>query len=340
MDLLDSLPEKIKDMFVIPGSPTGYLLSGSFLFDIILSGGKGYPLGGIIELAGEPDSGKTSLGLIAISEAKRKKGYGLIINTERNLEAPYLKLMGAEDTPLIQSPQLTLEQVFQVIETFVDNYIKQEVKQPAVILWDSGANTYSKEEVKWSKPSKKESKPAVRASHLSEWLRQGIVSKLNKTKILLLITNHLKETFIPKWLGQSLESPLGRSLKYLCLSRNLLEQKGRIGDPPDGIIIQAKNVSGKHKKAYRIVRFIFYPDERRIDNYESLVDYVRTHELLDFDMKGRTDWDGQKLFASQLLERIKSDIPSFEKLKKIILDEGVKGAKRNANQVMEPDLQS
>lgn len=318
MELLANLSTKMKEMLVIPGQPSGFLPSGSYIFDLILSGGKGYPLGGLVELAGEPDSGKTSLGLMAICEAKKKNGYGLILNTERNLDLPYLKAMGAEDVPIFQSEELTLEKIFIIIESFVDEYLEKKYKLPAVILWDSGANTMSKEEVKWAKPSKKETRPAVRASHLSEWLRQGIITKLNHTKILLLITNHLKETFTPKWLGQSLESPLGRSLKFLCLSRNLLEQKGRVGDPPDGILIQAKNVSGKHKKAYRTARFVFYPDARKVDNCISLVEYLKDSKILDFDKTGRTEWHGQKLTVNQLIERGYSDEDTWKELKKII----------------------
>lgn len=328
------LPDNIKRLFRIPGTPVNYLQSGSLILDYILSGGKGYPLGGFIEMAGKPDAGKTSLGLLAIAYAQKLKGQGVIINTERELDAGYMQSLGVDPARLrVYQPQwvekkkkkeivkeweeLYLELVCQIIEAEVDNYCEENQKAPLVIMWDSGGNTHAKDEVKISLDKKNESRMALRAAKLTEWLRQGIVSKLNNQNILVIVINHLKDSFQKSWYGESAESPLGAIMKFVCLSRNHLVKAGTIGEPPEAIRIRVENKSSKFAKAYRKAKLVYYPG-RGVDNIVSVVYHLQDEEILKFDGNGRTDWDGSKLYASQLIERAKNDSGTWEELQSIL----------------------
>lgn len=327
----DKVSKRIQDMFKIPGEPRYFLPSGSLMFDMILSKGRGYPMGGIIELAGKPDAGKTSLGLLAIKYAQHDGGYGLIINTERELDSTYLTTIGvSSDTKIIQSKwilkkkkqgvehefkNITFEDVCSIIEEVVDVYCSEGSEKPFVILWDSGANTYSKDEVKVSDNVKGESRMALRASRLTEWLRQGIVLKMNGKNILLLVLNHLKDSFVKSWYGNTAESPLGTSMKFVCLSRNFLQKIGTIGEPPIGIKILVENKAGKQVGAYRKGKFLYYPNEGKVDNHASIVYHLQDEKILEFDSNGRTEWEGSKLYASQLIERARQNKEVWEVLK-------------------------
>ena len=95
--------------------------TGSMRLDFALQIG-GVPRGKIIEIAGTPSSGKSTLSLHIISEAQKKGGLCAFIDTEHTLAATYATRIGIDKQRLFISQPETAEQALQIVETLTYSY--------------------------------------------------------------------------------------------------------------------------------------------------------------------------------------------------------------------------
>lgn len=94
--------------------------TGSMRLDLALGIG-GLPRGGIIEIAGNASSGKTTLSLHLIAEAQKKGGICAFIDTEHAFPPTYARNLGINDQTLYISQPETAEQALEIAEKLVSS---------------------------------------------------------------------------------------------------------------------------------------------------------------------------------------------------------------------------
>ncbi len=95
--------------------------TGSTWLDLALPLG-GLPRGKIIEIAGTPSSGKSTLSLHIISEAQKRGGICVFIDTEHTFCATYATRIGIDKQRLFISQPETAEEALQIVDTLTSSY--------------------------------------------------------------------------------------------------------------------------------------------------------------------------------------------------------------------------
>jgi len=95
--------------------------TGSMRLDLALPLG-GLPRGKIIEIAGTPSSGKSTLSLHIISEAQKKGGICAFIDTEHSFPPIYATRIGIDKQTLLISLPETAEEALQIVDTLTSSY--------------------------------------------------------------------------------------------------------------------------------------------------------------------------------------------------------------------------
>jgi len=189
--------------------------TGLSTLDALLGGG----IGRFTLLVGSPGSLKSTLcGKIA-SQFQREHSDGLIvyIDTEHSMSPLRLEQLGLKG--VIPKSNLTVEQVFNLIEAIV--LFKQEKKKidlPALVIWDSIANTPSKAELTAAEPKEV---VGMKARVISLMLPK-IMNLIDENNITVLAVNQLRDRIVIGYgagsdlrhLGQSQDMPGGKALKF------------------------------------------------------------------------------------------------------------------------------
>ena len=100
-DLLGRLKAEIRRLEALPPSSTVTVLPSGFeAFDSLLPGG-GLPSGRVVELCGEPASGKTTLCLMTLAAATRRGELVAYVDPSRELYPPAVQAFGADLSRLL-----------------------------------------------------------------------------------------------------------------------------------------------------------------------------------------------------------------------------------------------
>src|SRR3989338_4219609 len=119
----------------VPAIPTG-----SVAVDVALGVG-GVPRGRVVEIFGPESSGKTTLTLSIIANAKKTGGEAAFIDAEHAFDAGYAKKIGVNLDNLLMSQPDTGEQALEIAETLVKSNAVD------VIVIDSVAALTAKAEI-------------------------------------------------------------------------------------------------------------------------------------------------------------------------------------------------
>ena len=176
--------------------------SGSLALDIALGIG-GYPTGRIIEIYGPESSGKTTLTLQAIAEAKKKGGRAAFIDAEHAIDPVYAKALGVNIDDLILSQPDSGEQGLEIAETLVRSGAID------LIVVDSVAALVPQVELDGEMS---DSQMGLQARLMSKALRK-LSGIMNKTDCTIIFINQLREK-IGVMFGNPETTTGGRALKF------------------------------------------------------------------------------------------------------------------------------
>jgi recombination protein RecA len=224
--------------------------SGSLSLDFALGIG-GYPKGRIIEIYGQEASGKTTLGLMAMSEVQKNGGSVLFIDAEHAFDPNYARIIGVnvEDQKLLISQPEYGEQALSIVE--------DSVRGGAIdlIVVDSVAALVTKAELEGEM---EEQGIGGQARLMSKALRKltGIISK---TGTIVIFINQIREKIQQSGYGGPPETtPGGRALKFFSSIRLEVRRGDSIkGNNNEivGHIIKVKVVKNKLAPPYKTAEF-------------------------------------------------------------------------------------
>ena len=186
----------------IPGISTG-----AVSLDLAL-GGKGLPVGRVIEIYGPESSGKTTLALHAVANAQRNGGIAAFIDAEHALDPVYARQLGVDTDALLVSQPDTGEQALEIMDMLVSSGTLD------IVVIDSVAALTPRAEIEGEMG---DSHVGLQARLMSQALRK-VTGRLHQTKTTAIFINQLREK-IGVFFGSPETTTGGKALKFYASVR-------------------------------------------------------------------------------------------------------------------------
>jgi len=299
--------------------------------DVLVSGSisKGFPTGRIVELFGQEDTGKTTLGCLLLRNVQRIGGVAVLIDTEYTLTSDRIATLGIDADSLIAVNESSVEDIFERI-VFILRRVGD--RAPCVILWDTVAATPTKTE-----RSRKfdEYSIAAHAIAMSRGLRR-IAKPLSESSTLLVLCNQLREGSIGNMYAPEREKYAtigGKALKFHSTIRLMLELKKKLTVTqgaasgkkiPFGHLINAVTVKNKQGVPYGTALLTL--QTRGVPQFNDAMSTLKTLDawgVAKVNSTGRLEVNGHKLSESSFVHKFDTDI-NFRDAASSLLESGYK----------------
>lgn len=236
----------------------GFISTGLPPLDVAITGsvGKGFPVGRVVEMIGNPDVGKTTLGCYVMKQVQKKGGIAVLIDTEKTLTEERIRNIGLDASAMVVMNDTVIESILNRIKDLLED-LGNEI---GVIFWDTIAGTQSTHD-KGRKIG--ETRIGAHASALSAGLRM-LVPMLAESNTLLLCCNQRKQGAIAKMFAKEreLDAALGGdALKFHSTTRLHVSYVRAFKDPrrksADGFVAVAKPLKNKIISAKLVAQLLF-----------------------------------------------------------------------------------
>lgn len=230
--------------------PVEAMATGCFAIDRVIGVG-GLPRGRILELYGEPSSGKTATCLFLISQIQKDGGTCAFLDAEYSFNGEFAKAIGVDTTKLFISQPTTLEEGADTLRALV------ATNQIDLIVIDSVAALVPKKEVEGEEMLA--NSMAVQAQLMSKMLRV-LTGEVARSKTCVIFINHLKERMGVFW-GDKSTTPGGKSLKFFASVRLAVSKGEKVkgkNDEQIGSVVKITAQKNKVAPPWRKKEFTLY----------------------------------------------------------------------------------
>ncbi len=297
----------------IPGVPTGALS-----LDLAL-GGKGIPIGRVIEIYGPESSGKTTLALKVVAGAQAKGGVAAFIDAEHALDPSWAKRLGVNVDELLVSQPSSGEEALEICEMLVRSNAVN------IIVVDSVAALVPRAELEGEMG---DSHVGLQARLMSQALRK-LTGAISKTQCTVIFINQIREK-IGVMFGSPETTPGGRALKFYSSVRLDIRRTGSIkdGDVAVGNHVRVRVVKNKVAPPFRQSEFDIMFNEG-ISITGDLVDLAVEEKIVQ---KSGAWYSYGEVRLGQGREKAKEFLAEndelFEEIRELILDARLPGRKK------------
>ena len=256
----DDAPSNVKD----------WISSGCDSLDLAISNrpNGGFPVGRITEITGLEASGKSLLASHALAETQKKGGLAVYIDTESATSTEFLQAIGVDLKTMLYVPLETIEEIFETIETIVEQVRKSNKDRLVTIVVDSvmGASTKIEMAAEYDKDGYATSKSII----LSKAMRK-VTNWIARENICLIFTNQLR-TKLGVSFGDAWTTSGGKAIPFHASVRLRLKNTGMIKAKINGVeqVVGSKTevqvVKNRMGPPHRKVNYDIYYDSG-IDNY-------------------------------------------------------------------------
>ena len=280
---------------VSAGDTSGYIDTGSYIFNALVSGSiyGGVPGNKITAIAGESSTGKTyfCLGIVQHFLEHNPDAGVIYFESESALSKDMIESRGIDATRMLIAPVTTVQEFRLQSIKILDKYLAQDPKdrKPLMFVLDSLGMLSTTKEIEDSEAGK-ETRDMTRAQVVKSIFRV-LTLKLGKANVPLLVTNHTYDvvgSYIP-----TKEMGGGSGLKYAASTIIYLSKK-KEKDQKEviGNIIKAKSAKSRLAKENAQVETRLFYDERGLDPYYGLLELGEKHGV--FKKSGNRIQIGEK----------------------------------------------
>ena len=269
----DDAPSNVKD----------WISTGCDTLDLAISNrpNGGFPVGRITEITGLEASGKSLLASHALAETQKKGGLAVYIDTEAASSAEFLTAIGCDLKTMLYVPLETIEEIFETIETIVEQVRKSNKERLVTIVVDSvmGASTKIEMAAEYDKDGYATSKSII----LSKAMRK-VTNWIARENICLIFTNQLR-TKLGVSFGDQWTTAGGKAIPFHASVRLRLKNTGQIKAKINGVeqIVGSKTnvqvVKNRMGPPHRKIDYEIYYDSG-IDNYGGWLGVMKTFDLV------------------------------------------------------------
>lgn len=253
---------------------TGYIDTGSYLFNALLSGSiyKGMPGNKTTAFAGETSTGKTYFTLGIITEflnANPESGV-LYYESEGAITKQMIKERGINPDRFIPIPVATVQQFRHQTILAIDRFLSYDVKdrKPIMIVLDSLGQLSTTKEMEDTAEGK-ETKDMTRSQIIKAAFRV-LDLKLGLANIPMIVTNHTYDSLTSKYPEKIMGG--GGGLKFAADSIIFLSRrKEKDGTEIVGNVIHCRNTKSRLTKENKMVDVLLRYDTG-LNRYYGLVD--------------------------------------------------------------------
>ena len=285
----------------------GFLNTGSYALNKVVSGkySGGWPIGRVVEIMGNPSTGKTLFISHAFSEAQKLGYYTVMLDNEFAYDSAFARKLGVDPTKLIYEAPETVPGCFEKAEEIMFKIREHDKDTPIIMAIDSLAGQSSKEKEKDVKEFDNLD-GAQRAKEIGQCLRH-INPLLRANKALLLTINQIRSKPGVMYGNPDTRSGGGRALEFYCgvcitLASNktsdVLRDKN---EQPIGIKGRIKNTKNKVTVPFQECDFeLFY--DRGLNSYYGLEQAAIDSGLLEKKAAWYIVKDGSKFQGENSLQ--------------------------------------
>ena len=287
---------------VAAGDTSGYIDTGSYVFNALVSGSiyGGIPGNKITAIAGESSTGKTffCLGVVQHFLDTNPDAGVIYFESESAISKQMIEDRGIDSNRMLIVPVTTVQQFRTLSIKILDKYLEQpfDLRKPMMFVLDSLGMLSTSKEIEDSEAGK-ETRDMTRAQVVKSIFRV-LTLKLGKAKVPLIVTNHTYDVvgaYIP-----TKEMGGGSGLKYAASTIIYLsKKKEKNGKEVVGNIIKCKTAKSRLTKENSDVETrLFY--DRGLDRYYGLLELGEKYGI--FQRKGnRIALDGSSVYPSAIL---------------------------------------
>ena len=268
---------------VSAGATAGYIDTGSYIFNALLSGSiyGGIPNNKITAIAGETSTGKTffCLGMVQHFLESNPDAGVIYFESESAISKQMIEDRGIDSNRMLLVPVTTVQEFRLQAIKILDKYNEQTAKErkPLMFVLDSLGMLSTSKEVEDSEAGK-ETRDMTRAQVVKSIFRV-LTLKLGKANVPLIVTNHTYDVvgaYIP-----TKEMGGGSGLKYAASTIVYLsKKKEKDGKEIIGNIIKCKTAkSSLTKENSSVETRLFY--DRGLDRYYGLLELGEKHGVLE-----------------------------------------------------------
>jgi recombination protein RecA len=277
--------QNYKTAFFLAGdedAPTNvheWISSGCSMLDLAVSNrpNGGFPVGRITEITGLEASGKSLLAAHALAETQKKGGLAVYIDTESATSSEFLTAIGVDIKTMLYVPMETIEEIFETIETIVENVRKSDKDRLVTIVVDSvmGASTKIEMSAEYDKDGYATSKSII----LSKAMRK-VTNWIARERICLIFTNQLR-TKLGVSFGDPWTTSGGKAIPFHASVRLRLKSVGqiKIKDSIVGIKTRVTVVKNRMGPPLRSIDYDIY-FESGIDNYGGWLTIMKDYKMV------------------------------------------------------------
>ena len=287
---------------VAAGDTSGYIDTGSYVFNALVSGSiyGGIPGNKITAIAGESSTGKTffCLGVVQHFLDTNPDAGVIYFESESAISKQMIEDRGIDSNRMLIVHVTTVQQFRTQSIKILDKYLEQpfDLRKPMMFVLDSLGMLSTSKEIEDSEAGK-ETRDMTRAQVVKSIFRV-LTLKLGKAKVPLIVTNHTYDVvgaYIP-----TKEMGGGSGLKYAASTIIYLsKKKEKNGKEVVGNIIKCKTAKSRLTKENSDVETrLFY--DRGLDRYYGLLELGEKYGI--FQRKGnRIALDGSSVYPSAIL---------------------------------------
>ncbi len=267
-----------------PSNVTDWISTGCDTLDLAISNrpNGGFPVGRITEITGLEASGKSLLASHALAETQKKGGLAVYIDTESATSSEFLTAIGVDLKTMLYVPLETIEEIFETIETIVEQVRKSDKSRLVTIVVDSimGASTKIEMAAEYDKDGYATSKSII----LSKAMRK-VTNWIARENICLIFTNQLR-TKLGVSFGDQWTTAGGKAIPFHASVRLRLKNTGMIKAKVNGVeqVVGSKTnvqvVKNRMGPPHRKVDYDIYYDSG-IDNHGGWLTMMKNFDIVD-----------------------------------------------------------